>query len=93
MFRVVSRSLASRVPVVPTRAAFAPSSSGAAAPARSASTTSSIGTLAYQLVFKRNVVYVSAVFFGAICFDAMFGPVMKGIWRSLNYGRTFGEPP
>jgi hypothetical protein len=32
------------------------------------------------------------VFFGAICFDAMFGPVMKGIWRSLNYGRTFGEP-
>ena len=97
MFRVVSRSLTSRLATAPAafaapRAAFSAPGAAPAAPAgaRAASTSSSLGALAYQLVFKRNVVYVSAVFFGAIVFDAVFGSVMKGAWRSMNHGRLFG---
>ncbi len=98
MFRVVSRSLTSRIASAPTAAAvprtafFAAGAPASAAPAgaRAASTSSTLGNLAYQLVFKRNVVYVSVVFFGAIVFDAVFGSVMKGAWRSMNHGRLFG---
>ena len=68
------------------------SRTAAAAPAasRAASSSSSVGALAYQLVFKRNVVYLSFIFAGAIVLDGVYGSAMKGLWRSMNKGRTFG---
>jgi hypothetical protein len=98
MFRFPS-TLSSRVLPLAARGRAAFSSpvlaASPVAPSRAASTTASggsstLGSLAYQLVFKRNVAYVSFIFFGAIVVDAMFGSVMKGAWRSMNYGRTFG---
>lgn len=92
MFSRTARLLAA-APRVSLAAARLPAAAPAPAPARAASTAASgqsVGALAYQLVFKRNVVYLSSIFVAAIAFDAVYGSAMKGLWASWNHGRTFG---
>ena len=44
----------------------------------------------YNLVFKRNVTYVSYIFAGAIMLEVAFGGVMDGIWNGMNKGVSRG---
>lgn len=71
-----ARSAVSAATSAGSRAASAASSPGA----------SSIGGLAYNLVFRRNVTYVSYVLVGAIVLEGVYGTVTDGLWSSMNKG-------
>ena len=45
----------------------------------------------YNLVFKRNVTYVSYIFAGAIMLEVAFGGVTDGIWNGMNKGVSRGR--
>jgi hypothetical protein len=48
--------------------------------------SSALGTSVYQLVFRRNAVYATAIFGAAVVIDSIYGSVMDNMWTGLNRG-------
>lgn len=63
----------------------APAGSRAASSA-SASAGGSLAGTVYQLIFKRNVTYVSYILGGAIVLEVVYGTVLDGVWKGVNKG-------
>jgi len=71
---------ASRVASAAAKAAPACS----AASSRAAST--SLSSTAYNVVFKRNVTYISYIVVGAVVLDAAYGSTLDSLWSAKNRG-------
>jgi len=59
----------------------------AIAPARAMSTAARTpASIVYNLVFKRNLTYITYVVVGAITLEVVYGAVTDGFWGSVNKG-------
>lgn len=51
----------------------------------------SVGAYAYNLVFKRNVTYITYIVTGAVVLEVVYGKVTDGFWNSVNNGVRLAE--
>ncbi len=47
---------------------------------------STVGSVAYNTLFRRNATYATYIFGGAIILEAVYGNVLEGMWATVNKG-------
>jgi hypothetical protein len=72
------------------RAMFAAAPMRGAATASGSSGASSAGSALYQLVFRRNVTYITYIVGGALVLEAVYGKATDGFWNLMNNGVRAG---
>ena len=76
--------LATTVPRLATAGASA--AAAAAAAARPATRAKSTSSLVYNVVFKRNVTYITYIVAGASALEVVYGKATDMFWNSMNNG-------